>query len=45
MDYKYYDGVTHQFFGRGAAFDEAKAVTKLAAKNLMKAFSRAANER
>ena len=38
VDYKNYDGVAHEFFGMGAVLPESKDATKLAAKNLMKAF-------
>ena len=41
VDYKNYDGVTHEFFGMGAVLEESRDATKLAAKNLMKAFGRA----
>ena len=40
VDYKNYDGVTHEFFGMGAVLEEGKAATQFAAKNLMKAFNR-----
>lgn len=39
VTYKNYEGVTHEFFGMGAVLAESRAATKLAAKNLMKAFS------
>ena len=39
VDYKNYNGVTHEFFGMGAVLEESKDATKLAAKNLIKAFS------
>lgn len=39
VDYKNYDGVTHEFFGMGAVLAESKDATKLAAKNLVKAFN------
>ena len=44
VDYKNYDGVTHEFFGMGAVLDESKEATKLAANDLMKAFKNAANQ-
>ena len=40
VDYKNYHGVTHEFFGMGAVLGESRDATKLAAKNLMKAFDR-----
>ena len=44
VDFKNYDGVAHEFFGMGAVVDEAKDATKLAARNLTRAFARAANQ-
>ena len=40
VEFKNYDGVTHEFFGMGAVLDEAKDATKFAARNLKKAFNR-----
>lgn len=39
VDYKNYDGVTHEFFGMGAVLDASNDAKKLAAKDLSKAFS------
>lgn len=38
VDYKCYDGVTHEFFGMGAVLAESRDATRLAAKNLRHAF-------
>ena len=38
VDYKYYDGVTHEFFGMGAVLEESRDATKFAASHLKKAF-------
>lgn len=40
VDYKNYDGVTHEFFGMAAVVDEAKEANALASANLKKAFSK-----
>ena len=45
VDYKNYDGVTHEFFGMGAVIEESRDATKLAAQNLMKAFNHGAKSR
>lgn len=45
VDYKNYEGVTHEFFGMGAVLNEAKDATKLAARNLAKAFHRVSGRR
>ena len=37
---KTYDGVTHEFFGLGAAVDKAKDAVKLAAGELKTAFGK-----
>ena len=39
VDYKNYDGVTHEFFGMGAVLKEGRDATTFATKNLMKAFA------
>ena len=41
VDYKNYDGVTHEFFGMGAVVDEAKQAEQQAAEGLKKGFSAA----
>jgi acetyl esterase len=38
VDYRNYDGVTHEFFGMGAVLDKARAATGQAAKGLREAF-------
>ncbi len=38
VDEKTYDGVTHEFFGMGAAVDEAKDAVRFAADGLKKGF-------
>lgn len=38
--YQNYDGVTHEFFGMGAAVDKAKEAEKLAADGLKKGFAK-----
>lgn len=38
VDYKCYDGVTHEFFGMGAVVAESREATRMAAKNLRRAF-------
>lgn len=38
VDYKNYDGVTHEFFGMGAVLAESRDAIQFAAKNLIKAF-------
>jgi len=38
VHYKEYKGVSHKFFGMGAAVPKAKDASKLAADNLKKAF-------
>ena len=38
VDYKNYEGVTHEFFGAGAVLDKAKAAVAQAAKGLRQAF-------
>ncbi|GAC1597382.1 MAG: hypothetical protein NVS4B10_07050 [Myxococcales bacterium] len=40
VDYKNYEGVTHEFFGMAAAVDEAKAAEAQIAAGLTKAFKR-----
>lgn len=40
VNYKNYEGVTHEFFGMTAVLDEAKAAVKQAAGDLTKAFTR-----
>jgi len=40
VDYRNYDGVTHEFFGMGAAVDKAKQAVAQAAGNLKKSFAR-----
>ncbi|MEP7227131.1 MAG: alpha/beta hydrolase fold domain-containing protein, partial [Gemmatimonadales bacterium] len=40
VDYKNYDGVTHEFFGMGAVVDEAKQAQQQAADGLKKGFGR-----
>ena len=40
VDYKNYDGVTHEFFGMGAVLDDAKQAVAQAAAGLRNAFSR-----
>lgn len=40
VDYKNYDGVTHEFFGMGAVVDKAKQAVAQAGGNLKKAFAR-----
>ena len=42
VDYKNYDGVTHEFFGMGAVVDKAKDAESRAATDLKKAFKRSA---
>lgn len=44
VNYKNYDGVTHEFFGMGAVLDESKAAVKLAAKDLTLAFNHTADQ-
>lgn len=44
VDYRNYDGVTHEFFGMGLAVGEAKKAEALAAKDLVKAFKDAAKK-
>ena len=44
VEYKNYEGVTHEFFGMGAVLHESRDATKFAAKNLMKAFKNPANK-
>jgi len=39
VTYKNYEGVTHEFFGMGAAVDEAKEAVAFAARELKKSFS------
>jgi len=41
VNYKNYDGVTHEFFGMGAVLDEAKAAVAFAARDLKKSFAAA----
>jgi acetyl esterase len=41
VDYKNYDGMTHEFFGMGAVVDEAKQAVQQAAKGLKTSFERA----
>jgi acetyl esterase/lipase len=41
VDYKNYDGVTHEFFGMGAVVDKAKEAVQQAAKGLKGSFERA----
>ncbi len=38
VDYRNYDGVTHEFFGMGAVLDKARAAVGQAAKGLREAF-------
>ena len=38
VNYKNYDGVTHEFFGMGAVLTEAKAAVAFAARDLKKSF-------
>ena len=38
VDYKIYDGVTHEFFGMGAVVGDAKSAEKMMAGGLKKAF-------
>jgi acetyl esterase len=38
VDYKIYDGVTHEFFGMGAVVGDAKSAEKFVAGGLKKAF-------
>ncbi|KPC54190.1 alpha/beta hydrolase [Amantichitinum ursilacus] len=38
VDYRNYEGVTHEFFGMGAVVKKSKAAVKLVAKDLQKAF-------
>lgn len=38
VEYKIYDGVTHEFFGMGAVVSDAKSAEKLVASRLRKAF-------
>ncbi len=40
VDYKNYDGVTHEFFGMGAVVDEGKQAQQQAADGLKKGFGR-----
>ncbi|MBC8646125.1 MAG: alpha/beta hydrolase [Thermoanaerobaculia bacterium] len=40
VDYRNYDGVTHEFFGMGAVVDKAKQAVAQAGGNLKKAFAR-----
>jgi acetyl esterase len=42
VDYKNYDGVTHEFFGMGAVVDKAKEAVQQAANGLTGSFERAA---
>lgn len=42
VDYKNYDGVTHEFFGMGAVVDKAKQAVAQAGGNLKNAFGSAA---
>ena len=42
VDYKNYEGVTHEFFGMGAVVDEAKQAEQQAAEGLKKGFGRTA---
>jgi len=44
VNYKNYDGVTHEFFGMGAVLDEAKAAVQLAARDLKQSFSAAEHQ-
>ena len=44
VEYKNYDGVTHEFFGMGAVVAEGKDATQFAAKNLLKAFKRGSGQ-
>ena len=39
LNHMNYDGVTHEFFGVGAAVDEASGAQQFAAAELKKAFS------
>ena len=39
VEYKNYEGVTHEFFGMGAVLSESREATQLAAANLSKAFA------
>jgi acetyl esterase len=38
VDFKNYEGVTHEFFGMGAVLEQSREATKFAARNLVKAF-------
>ena len=40
VDYKLYNGVTHEFFGMGAVVPKAKDAEQYAADALMKAFKK-----
>ncbi len=40
VQYKVYDGVTHEFFGMGAILDEAKQAEEFAAEGLKSAFAK-----
>ena len=44
VDYKNYEGVTHEFFGMGAVLEESRDATKFAATNLVKAFNHAGKQ-
>ena len=44
VDYKNYNGVTHEFFGMGAVLQESRDAMKLAGEKLMKAFDRASGQ-
>ncbi len=40
VDYKLYDGVTHEFFGMATVVPQAKDAQALASKNLKAAFNK-----
>lgn len=40
VEYKNYDGVTHEFFGMGAVVDQAKKAVEFAAIDLRKSFAK-----
>lgn len=44
VDYKNYNGVTHEFFGMGAVLKEAREATAFAANNLLKAFHKGSDQ-
>ncbi|MEP6978274.1 MAG: alpha/beta hydrolase [Thermoleophilia bacterium] len=41
VEYRHYEGVTHEFFGMGAVIDKAKDAVETAAKRLRESFDRA----